>query len=215
MMSACVFDRLGELAMSLIHKKILFYLLGAMGFLAVAGCETPPPLPTPRALPQMTQPTTPQLDCEVAVPELYGHYKGDCNGGKAHGRGEAIGKHRYQGEFVNGYPHGQGTYIWGDGERFVGRFVKGESQIPHNGCYVADRRLRGKYSGKCRGGKAYGRGKAVGIDTYDGEFIDGVLNGQGTYVWRNGDRYIGQFREGKRYGRGVMKYADGGEEEFK
>jgi hypothetical protein len=204
--------------MSLIHNKRYFYIfypLGAMFFLA--GCETPPPQPMPRAIPQMTRPTTPQLDCEVdvAVSKLYGHYKGECKGGKAHGHGEAIGKDRYQGEFVNGYPHGPGTYIWGDGERFVGRFVKGEPQIPHNGCYVADPRLRGKYNGKCRGGKAYGRGKAVGIDTYDGEFIDGVLNGQGTYVWRNGDRYIGQFREGKPYGRGVMKYAGGGEEEFK
>ncbi len=87
-------------------------------------------------------------------------------------------------------------------------------QIPHVGCYVADPRLRGTYSGECRGGKAYGYGTASGIDTYKGDFIDGVLNGSGTYVWHNGDRYIGQFRDGKPHGRGVMMPVNGEEEVF-
>ncbi len=82
--------------MSLIYKKILF-LLGAMAFLTIAGCETTPTEPIPA-----TPPTTPEMNCEVAVPELYGHYKGGCEGGKADGRGEAIGKDKYEGEFVNG-----------------------------------------------------------------------------------------------------------------
>jgi hypothetical protein len=208
--------------MSLITKNILF-MLGMTAFLVIAGCATTstpttPTKPTPTS-PQTdcpadlkSKPETPVMDCYVAEPKLYGHYKGICQNGKAHGQGKAIGKDVYQGQFVNGLPHGQGVYMWGDGKCFTGQFKQGVPQIPHVGCEVAEPRLRGTYTGECRGGKANSRGKAVGIDTYQGEFLDGVLNGQGTYVWPNGDRYIGQFKRGEAHGRGVMRYVDGEEE---
>jgi hypothetical protein len=157
-------------------------------------------------------PTTPQQTCAVADPKLQGHYQGDCQNGKAHGSGMAIGKDKYEGEFVQGLPQGKGTYTWADGESFVGSFDKGIPQIPHSGCYVADPRLRGRYQGTCLNAKAHGRGKATGIDIYEGEFSNGLTDGQGTYVWSNGDRYIGQFKAGQANGRGVMKYGDGKEE---
>lgn len=81
--------------------------------------------------------------------------------------------------------------------------------VPHQGCYVADSHLRGFYSGSCRGGKAYGRGKSRGQDFYDGDFVNGVPNGQGTYVWSDGDKYVGQFKDGKAHGNGVMIYSNG------
>lgn len=81
--------------------------------------------------------------------------------------------------------------------------------VPHQGCDVVDSRLRGKYSGDCRGGKAYGRGKAIGTDVYEGEFVNGIVHGQGTYLWSDGDKYIGQFNNGKAHGRGIMMYRDG------
>jgi hypothetical protein len=81
--------------------------------------------------------------------------------------------------------------------------------VPHQGCYVTDSQLRGRYTGECRGSKAYGWGKTIGQDTYEGEFIDGVPNGKGTYVWRDGDKYVGQVRNGKAHGQGVMIYANG------
>jgi len=208
--------------MSLITKNILF-MLGMTAFLVIAGCATTstpttPTKPTPTS-PQTdcpadlkSKPETPVMDCYVAEPKLYGHYKGICQNDKAHGQGKAIGKDVYQGQFVNGLPHGQGVYMWGDGKCFTGQFKQGVPQIPHVGCKVADPRLLGTYSGACQGGKAHGRGKAVGIDTYQGEFLNGVLNGQGTYVWPNEDRYIGQFKRGEAHGRGVMRYADGVEE---
>lgn len=159
-----------------------------------------------------TIPTTPQQTCSVADPKLQGHYQGDCQNGKAHGSGIAIGKDKYEGQFVQGLPQGKGTYTWADGERFVGSFDKGIPQIPQSGCYVADPRLRGRYQGACQNGKAHGRGKATGIDIYEGEFNNGLTQGQGTYVWANGDQYIGQFKAGQANGRGVIKYVDGKEE---
>lgn len=194
--------------MSLINKKIL-YSIGTISFLAVAGCNTTPEKPEkPLQEPQQE----PQQDCKVDVEKLYSHYKGECKNGKADGAGKAVGKDMYEGQFANGKPHGQGTYTWDDKASFKGQFKNGVAQIPHQGCYVADVRLRGTYKGECRNNKAYGRGKAVGIDTYEGGFINGVLNGPGTYIWHNGDRYIGQFKDGNAHGRGVMKHADGKQE---
>jgi hypothetical protein len=209
--------------MSLINKNI-FFMLGMTFFFTMPGCATTSPStsPTNPTMPMTPQgecpaeikmaPQAPPINCAVADPKLHGYYNGDCQNGKAQGQGKAIGKNVYQGQFVNGLPHGQGVYMWGDGKCFTGQFKQGEPQIAHLGCEVADPRLRGTYSGACQGGKAHGRGKAVGIDTYQGEFFNGLLNGQGTYVWPNGDRYIGQFKQGQADGRGVMRYADGEEE---
>ena len=183
--------------------------LALIVFLVITGCTTtapqsPPSPPVPVS--------TPKMDCQVVVQALYGHYEGECQNNKAHGRGKAVGQDMYKGEFANGSPHGKGIYTWADGAYFEGQFKTGKPQVPHVGCYVADQRLRGTHSGECRGGKAYGYGKAQGIDIYEGQFLDGILNGQGTYVWHNGDRYIGKFRDGKAYGRGVVQYIDGYEE---
>lgn len=180
--------------MLLITKRM--YFLSTLIFLNIAGCQALPP----------------HQDCYVNDPKLQGYYNGGCQEGKAHGLGKAVGINRYEGEFSKGYLHGQGTYTWIDEARFVGQFKNGVPQIPHVGCDIADSRLRGTYHGECRNSKAYGWGKAIGIDTYEGEFINGVAHGQGTYVWFNGDRYIGQFKDGLAYGRGVMKYIDGREE---
>lgn len=81
--------------------------------------------------------------------------------------------------------------------------------VPHHGCYVADPYLRGNYVGMCQNNLAHGRGRAVGKDMYDGEFVNGVAHGYGTYVWQDGDRFVGQFQSGQVHGNGVMVYNDG------
>ena len=211
--------------MSLIHKKRL-YFLGVMA-ITMTNCsptnsQTSPSLLIPMA-PQTSStcfhpsnlPRIPKQACAVSISKLRAHYSGGCQNGKAHGSGLAIGKDIYEGEFTNGLPHGQGTYTWADKNCFTGQFMNGVPQVPHVGCYVADPRLRGSYDGECLSGKAHGRGKAEGIDLYQGEFIEGVLNGKGTYLKPNGDRYVGQFKEGEATGRGMVIYADGTREEVR
>ena len=44
---------------------------------------------------------------------------------------------------------------------------------------------------------------------YEGEFLDGLLNGRGVHTWADGGRYEGEYRDGIFHGRGVFAYANG------
>lgn len=46
-------------------------------------------------------------------------------------------------------------------------------------------------------------------DLYVGEWKDGVVNGQGIYVWGDGDIYAGNWKDGKKSGYGVYIWSDG------
>jgi hypothetical protein len=73
-------------------------------------------------------------------------------------------------------------------------------------CKVEKESIAFEYSGQCKKGKAHGKGKASGIDSYEGEFKNGLPDGEGTYKWSNGDRYAGNFVKGFREGKGEMRY---------
>ena len=66
-----------------------------------------------------------QPDCKVLVPGLGGKYSGDCKAGLAEGTGEALGEDYYKGEFVKGYPEGEGIYLWKNGAKYDGEWKKG------------------------------------------------------------------------------------------
>ena len=63
--------------------------------------------------------------CTVEPDSLKGIYTGDCKKGKANGKGKAVGKHTYEGEFKSGLPDGEGTYQWSNGNKYIGSFDKG------------------------------------------------------------------------------------------
>lgn len=44
---------------------------------------------------------------------------------------------------------------------------------------------------------------------YIGEFKEYKRNGQGSYVWNNGDKYIGEWKNSEEHGDGVMSFANG------
>lgn len=71
-------------------------------------------------------------------------------------------------------------------------------------CVVVPENLKGTYEGGCKKGKAAGFGKAVGTDTYEGEFKKGYPNGKGTYTWANGNVFTGMFKKGKKEGEGKL-----------
>lgn len=46
-------------------------------------------------------------------------------------------------------------------------------------------------------------------ETYDGEWKEGIFDGQGTYTWLNGSSYSGGYRRGEEDGKGTFTDGNG------
>ena len=104
---------------------------------------------------------------------------------------EKIGLHTtsnsyYLGEInENGQRHGQGTFTYESGEKYVGAW---------------------------QNGKAHGQGTLSdknGNVIYEGEWEEDKCHGQGILSYRNGNRYEGEFKENKRHGQGILSDRNG------
>jgi len=66
------------------------------------------------------------------------------------------------------------------------------------------------YRGAMRGASLQGHGEYISKSfRYEGEFSDGLKQGEGTYVWENGDRYTGHFSADRPDGHGRYQFANG------
>jgi hypothetical protein len=83
-----------------------------------------------------------------------------------------------------------------------------ELNIQSQDCLVVADSLKGKYEGGCRNGKAYGKGNAKGVDSYEGDFVNGYPDGEGKYTWKSGSWYDGQWKKGKFNGSGTLHRAE-------
>ena len=63
--------------------------------------------------------------CKVLLPSIADQYEGECKKGLAHGEGFARGRDTYRGEFIRGFPEGQGVYSWNTGEVYDGSWIEG------------------------------------------------------------------------------------------
>ena len=128
---------------------------------------------------------------------------------------------RYEGEFENGVPNGQGAYTSPDGEKLVGEFKDGKIW---NGQGTETYSLGGvstkdKYEGEFKNGKHHGQGKYTnyyGI-VYEGGFKNGMLFGHGIETSKQ-EKYDGEWGEMRgRHGQGTLTLHDGSkfEGEFK
>ena len=134
---------------------------------------------------------------------------------------------RYKGNFFQSQQNGQGTFYDWNGDVFVGNYVRGLKEGDGIYYYVEGNSLQGEWlagefigndqgftdqvgcvSGNCLDGKGVyvfpdRKGKYVGY------FVNGLPQGDGVVVYRNGDRYEGQLMEGNLTGKGTYYYYDG------
>jgi hypothetical protein len=67
-----------------------------------------------------------------------------------------------------------------------------------------------KYTGYWKNGKYHGHGVLINFEgTYNGNYENGIKNGQGTFNNRNGESYSGNWTNDKRNGYGIYKFSSG------
>ncbi|MCF8299253.1 MAG: hypothetical protein K9J13_17020 [Saprospiraceae bacterium] len=99
----------------------------------------------------------------VLVAELKGEYRGAKLNGLANGQGSAMGQNIYIGNFKNGYPDGEGKYIWSGDDYYVGHFKKGKRNgfgthylmIDGKSSYIEGQWKKDLYVGKFETDKGY------------------------------------------------------------
>jgi hypothetical protein len=116
----------------------------------------------------------------------------------------------YDGETVQGRPHGRGRYVYANGDEFVGHFLDGK-QSGHGRFVFACGHI---YEGDWRLGKRHGPGRFLYANgnCYAGDFQDNKRHGRGRYQHASGDVYEGDWRADCMHGRGRYLYAASGDE---
>lgn len=114
---------------------------------------------------------------------------------------------RYEGHFVNGAFHGQGTLTRGNGDILTGEWSQGQLN-GHGSLATVDGML---YVGGFRNSDFHGRGTLTYPDGrhYEGDFSNGTFHGSGSEVFANGKKYEGDYIEGKFHGNGLLRNPNG------
>lgn len=131
----------------------------------------------------------------------------------------------YYGEWSDDDMNGMGVLIKSDGSIMAGAFSYGNFTGGHSGYGYADQQTLDKLkkvvpgtagrnyqtadcqSGDCVYGKGY-RKYSNGMN-YEGQFKDGVEDGEGTMYMSDGSKFVGFFKQGKMNGVGRWDQTDG------
>jgi hypothetical protein len=130
---------------------------------------------------------------------------------------------RYEGELLDGLPHGTGECFFANGAYFVGQWRRGlrngfgtfkqPNGDSYEGKWIADKRCgKGKWT-SMRGDiiegtwdenlpNGSGVHREVDGGLYEGTFARGRYHGSGTFTAADGSVYVGEWRQGLRHGRG-------------
>ncbi|MEO7975599.1 hypothetical protein [Flavobacterium sp.] len=123
----------------------------------------------------------------------------------------------YEGNFKSGKPNGQGTMDYGGGDKFVGNFSNGQEDgegqlykknIPQAVTYINGKvkvrevqksiganapTIEGCLQGDCYNG--FGKIKFPSGNSYEGNFVYGVREGQGKFVFASGNILTATFKD--------------------
>jgi hypothetical protein len=109
----------------------------------------------------------------------------------------------YEGQVVDGKPHGKGITLLENGDRYEGEFKKGFADGSGH-YYGADGHdAKGQWENGLHHGFNIVRNKD---GRYEGNFINGEPGGIGIYKWANGDRFEGEWKNGLPY-KGLMDFS--------
>ena len=113
----------------------------------------------------------------------------------------------YEGTFLDGLQHGQGTYRLPNGFEYTGEWEHG--QITGTG--TARYPNGSVYEGQFEDGRPHGQGRMVFADgsSYDGHWDAGRIMGEGTRRYVTGVVYTGTFDDSQPHGRGIMERPGG------
>ena len=144
-------------------------------------------------------------------------YEGETLNGKPHGKGKKTFRNNWyeDGEWKNGeFLRGKVNYYdWNKESYYEGDWADGKPNGKGNLYYVTCRLM---YEGDWVDGKYHGKGKLDDEYTvYEGDFVDGYFHGKGRYAYVPGDGrvYEGDFAYDEFHGKGKMTYKDGRVEE--
>ena len=114
----------------------------------------------------------------------------------------------YSGPWKFNMPYSTGKFTLDTGAIYEGQWLDG---LPNGEGVYNFTRSGNKYIGHFQDGHLDGNGKFIFYngDVYEGQFKNGGINGYGTFSYTNGDVYEGQFKNGFFNGNGVLKYESG------
>ncbi len=107
----------------------------------------------------------------------------------------------YEGEWSKGLRHGEGKLTKADGASYAGIWRCDELEGGDGSDEQGDALVQ-CFSEKRRYSYADG-------SVYEGEFRQGVPDGEGTCYYANGDKYVGGWKDHAPHGEGVMYFANG------
>ncbi|MES2504579.1 MAG: hypothetical protein V4534_06855 [Myxococcota bacterium] len=116
----------------------------------------------------------------------------------------------YEGETLNGQPHGQGTLSSSDGGFYSGQMKFGAINGEGTYHYSEQNETYAQYTGSFVDGDPVGRGV---LDYRDGTRYSGEINihphGYGKTIFSSGTVYEGEMQNGKFHGQGTLTYTHG------
>jgi hypothetical protein len=147
------------------------------------------------------------LTVQAKLPDCEANFAGSCfYSGITYKDGKASSD-IYEGEVKNGLRHGNGTYTFADGKKYIGQF-KDDQYSGAGTLLMAD---GSRYVGQFKDDQFNGLGTYTWSDQskYVGQFLNGGFYGKGTYTWPDGRKYVGEWKENRKNGFGILYLTNG------